>query len=214
MESAALRLPLDPVRNTQATYRVLLDALARPGLVRQLPTPAHGAPGHPWAAAVLLTLLDHETSLHTASGDAPLADFVRQRTAAPEAPPETADFVFATAPTSERKLVATIAVMKRGTLAYPDDSAALVLAVERLEQAAQADARPLALSGPGVAEGHTLTVAALGPEFLAARAVAVKDYPRGIDLFLVDRHGQVAGLPRSTRVGRAEHLEHPEQESN
>jgi alpha-D-ribose 1-methylphosphonate 5-triphosphate synthase subunit PhnH len=57
-----LRPALDPVHDTQAVFRVLLEAIAGPGVWRQVPARAEGAPTNPWLAAVLLTVLDHETS--------------------------------------------------------------------------------------------------------------------------------------------------------
>src|ERR1700760_4116363 len=88
----------DPVHDTQRTFRVLLDALARPGQLHQLPVAVPGAPGNGWLAAALLTLLDHEVSLAAEplgednAADA-LAHFVRQRTNTKPALTVAADFV-------------------------------------------------------------------------------------------------------------------------
>src|SRR4051794_18577117 len=64
--SATIALPGfdDPVREAQATFRAVLDAMARPGQLRQVgerltaPAPLDSA-----TAAVLLTLIDNETPL-------------------------------------------------------------------------------------------------------------------------------------------------------
>ncbi|MDQ3701658.1 MAG: phosphonate C-P lyase system protein PhnH [Chloroflexota bacterium] len=240
---------MDPMRDTQAIFRLALDALARPGRVHQLPVAARDAPGNPWAAALLLTLLDHETSLWVApgAGAAETEEFLRQRTAARQAPVEAADFVLADAgdgkasplaggagagdgesrsPTGAAgvgdgesdRLDGLPGVLCRGTLAYPDGAATLVVAVplidqesinqDLIEQERGAGGLSLILSGPGVpppidgsAEGgRTLWVRGLSAPFFASREEAVRDYPTGVDLFLVDSAGRIAGLPRSTAV--------------
>ena len=60
-----------PVLASQATFRALMDAVARPGTVKPLP-PAAAAPPplSATAAAVALTMLDYETPVWL---DAPLA---------------------------------------------------------------------------------------------------------------------------------------------
>ena len=66
----------------------------------------------------------------------------------------------------------------------------------------------LLCSGPGVPAGERrgLRVGVAGAELVTARAAA-GEYPAGIDLFLVDGAGRVAGLPRSTRLETADAVE-------
>jgi len=186
---------LDPVRETQLTFRVLLDVMARPGTVRQLPVAAEGAPVNPWLAAVLLTLLDHEVGLAVAPFPASetLERYVRQRTAARPAVVEQADFVVASWDSLDPSLPLRL---RQGTLEYPNDSATLVILVPPL--GADTGVR-LGLAGPGVPAGFETRIAGLAPAFLAARDDAA-EYPCGIDMILVDPSGQVATLPRSTAI--------------
>lgn len=203
-------------QDSQAIFRLALDALARPGRVHQLSVGAGDAPGNPWAAALLLTLLDHETSLWVAPGAAAAETerYLRQRTAARPAPVEAADFVLADAGDGQsERLDGLPGMLRRGTLAYPDGAATLVVAVPLIEQGALEQERGagglrLTLCGPGVppadeglAEGgRTLWVRGLSAPFFESRDEAVRDYPTGVDLFLVDNAGRIAGLPRSTAV--------------
>ena len=117
--------------------------------------PAGGRPrraGQPWLASVLVTLLDHEASLPSSRSTArdALEQFVRQRMAVTPAAVEHADFVVAS---SERLDPSLPLRLRQGTLAYPNDSATLLLLVPTLDQAADsnsASASRLALAGPGV----------------------------------------------------------------
>jgi alpha-D-ribose 1-methylphosphonate 5-triphosphate synthase subunit PhnH len=195
-----LALSLEPVRDTQVTFRVLLDAMARPGTVKQLPAAARDAPVNPWLAAVLVTLLDHEVSLAVEpfdGGDA-LERFVRQRTAAAMAAAEDADFVVAA---SDRLDPSLPLKLRQGTLAYPNDSATLLVLVPTLDQAAgSTDAGLLLdLAGPGVPADHRVRIGGLDPALFEARD-EVAEYPCGIDLILVDPSGRVCTLPRTTAL--------------
>lgn len=186
---------LDPVRETQLTFRVLLDTMARPGAIRQLPVAAEGAPVNPWLVATLLTILDHEVGLavDTFPGAASIERYVRQRTAARPATLEQADFVV----TSWETLDASLPLrLRQGTLEYPNDSATLLILVPPL--GSEAGLR-LDLAGPGVPTGHAAWIGGLPAALFAVRD-AVAEYPCGIDLLLIDPSGQIVALPRSTAI--------------
>lgn len=196
---------VDPrIIGTQQTFRVALAALTTPGRIMRLTW----EPGFPdrvagpdrWPAALLLALADHEVSVAVALGDRSdaFAAEVRRWTRAASAAPEAADMVVADAATMDADLPARL---RRGSLHYPDDSALLILQVERLSEPDGAgDAVALSLEGPGIDGTVTLGVAGLRDSVLAARDVAVAQYPTGIDLLLVDREGRIAGIPRTTVI--------------
>src|SRR5687767_2335776 len=91
----------DPVFGAQATFRVLLDAMARPGTIRRLPA---ADPTSPLAAArplmaLLQTLLDHEVGFAVVSAsehDAErLTAHLFETTGGRAVPVEEADYVVA-----------------------------------------------------------------------------------------------------------------------
>lgn len=190
----------EPVHDTQRTFRVLLEAMARPGTVMQLPVAADGAPVSPWLAAVLVTLVDQDVSLAVTAfdGSDALERFVRQRTAVGSAALDRAEFVVATATDLDPQLPWQLC---HGTLEYPNDGATLLLLTSSLAQtsAGGGEVSELSLSGPGVPPGHRLCLAGLPAALFAARTEAA-EYPCGIDLILVDPTGRVAALPRSTVI--------------
>lgn len=188
-----VRPALDPVHDTQAVFRVVLEALSQPAVWRQLPISAAGAPANPWIAAVLLTLLDHETSF-AALVDAATEEFVRARTNARRSSPTEADFVLGA---SASLTARTVLDLRRGTLEYPDDSTTLVVDTTEPDNGAR-----LTLRGPGI-PGTREAHIGLGDEIVAALREANSNYPCGVDVLVVDATGRLLGLPRTTGFGEA-----------
>lgn len=185
-----LRAAIDPVHDTQTTFRVVLEALSQPGIQRRLPVAAADAPGNAWVAAVLLTLLDHEVSF-AAITDSATEAFVRARTSARHAPLADADFVLADRHTLTPDV---IRALKRGSLAYPDESATVIVDVGDTAHSAYR------LIGPGV-QDEMRGELALNAECVAALAEVTANYPCGIDVLHIDSQGRVTGLPRTTHFG-------------
>jgi alpha-D-ribose 1-methylphosphonate 5-triphosphate synthase subunit PhnH len=185
----------DPALASQAVFRIVMEALARPGLARPL---ASGLAAPPpltaTAAALALTLLDYETPFWLDQGLAAapeVATWIKFHTGAPlTADSAVAAFGFVSDPAAMRAFDA----FSSGSIEYPDRSTTLVLQVASFDQRAQ-----LALSGPGIAGTRNFSAAPLPPDFrprlIANRAL----FPRGIDLILASPDA-VAALPRSIRV--------------
>jgi alpha-D-ribose 1-methylphosphonate 5-triphosphate synthase subunit PhnH len=87
-----------------------------------------------------------------------------------------------------------IRALKRGSLAYPDDSATLIVDVH---EGADDTYR---LTGPGIQHEMQCGLA-FNEEIVAALADANAHYPCGIDVLLVDAEGRITGLPRTTHIG-------------
>src|SRR5262249_42420997 len=114
-----------PVLASQAAFRALMDALARPGTIRPL-TPAAAAPSplSATAASVALTALDYETPVWL---DAPLAQSPQVADCARVTPdPREAAFAFIADPVHAPAFDG----FSLGTPEYPDRSATLVLQVQ------------------------------------------------------------------------------------
>lgn len=203
----------DEVLDSQRVFRALLNALVRPGRVVSLPNAIPSVPPgvHPRLAQVAVTLLDQEVTFAVAAGDETLANWVARRTGAERTGAASAEFLLA----DGSRPVQELAVLPAGTLEFPERGATAVLAVAclsgvaadggKLPAAGGADQPPraglaLEVSGPGVAVTHRLWVWGLAAENLAVFAERNEAYPLGIDLFLVDAAGWVAGLPRTVRV--------------
>jgi alpha-D-ribose 1-methylphosphonate 5-triphosphate synthase subunit PhnH len=187
----------DPVFNSQAVFRAVMWALARPGNVETLIVDlAPPAPLSVEAAAVTLALADYETPLWLDPVLAALPEvgaFLRFHTgAAIVTDPAAARFALIADPAQ----LPDFAVFAPGTPDYPDASATLILQVERFATTG------FQLQGPGI-EGVRYFSAAPLPADLTARWTANRAlFPRGIDLILAGPGG-VAALPRSVAIAEA-----------
>lgn len=173
-----------PVDSARA-FRALLEALARPGTVRQVGGATPPAPLSVAAGVVLLVLCDGTTPLHLAGGaNTPaLRDWVAFHIGAPLV--EAEDAAFALGRWDDLQPVGRFRI---GQPDYPDRSATLIVEVDRL---LPEGAR---LTGPGIAGTAALNLP--GTEtFRANRAL----FPLGFDTILT-AGDRIAGLPRSTRV--------------
>lgn len=192
----------DPIFDSQATFRLTLEAMARPGTTVRLPAgdPRCPEPACGPLAAVLLTLLDHEVTFAVvpAAGDGVLAHglvrYLATATGSRAVPAEEADFVIALGALPP----GLPASLRQGTPAFPDEGATLLMLVPSL--VAAGDGALVELTGPGIPGRATTRLSGLTAADLAALALVNAEPPLGIDLLLIDDEGNLLCLPRSTRV--------------
>src|SRR5262245_37424251 len=186
-----------PVLASQATFRAMMDAFARPGTVQPLSRGvAAPSPMSAGAAAVALAMLDYETPVWL---DAALAqgveaaDWIRLQTGARvTAEPAEAAFAFFADPAH----APAFDVFALGTPEFPDRSATLVLQVEDF-----GSWDGLVLAGPGIADARNFSARPLPGDFQARIAANRALFPRGVDVVLVSP-AAVAALPRSVAAQR------------
>ena len=190
---------VDPVHDTQAVFRTLLDALSRPGTVGVVENvlPASQASGthrsraELAALAALLTLCDYSTPVWLAQPDGALASALRFHTGAPLVDePQRAAFAYL----HDAHALPALEAFAIGEPDAPEHAATLLIRVEALQGGA-----PLTLRGPGIE--HTQSIAPVGlPErFWRERAELAPLFPCGIDCYFVCGD-DVLGLPRTTQV--------------
>jgi alpha-D-ribose 1-methylphosphonate 5-triphosphate synthase subunit PhnH len=185
----------DPPLASQAVFRTVMEAMARPALPRPLsvklspPPPLSVA-----AAAVALTLIDYETPFWldpVLTADGAVAAWLSFHTGAPlAANAAAASFVFIGDPGAMPPFDA----FAPGSPEYPDRAATLVLQVENFS-----DGEPLTFTGPGIPGSRRLAAAPLPADFRARLLANRAMFPRGVDLVLVSG-ATVAALPRSIRL--------------
>ena len=194
----------DDVFDSQATFRVLLDSVSRPGTIGLIPSIPYKAPPRgfcPPALSILKTLCDHRVSfsLGEAQATPEWIRYLEVNLAAPYRRLERADYVLFDGSAYD----AGFARVHRGSLEYPESSAIALLCVTRLSlgpDESEGPACELVFAGPGVKDSVRLSVAGLDPAYAVERKTVNNLYPLGIDLFLIDPDGRVAGVPRTSRV--------------
>ena len=123
----------DPVFDAQSVFRAVMDAMARPGDIRRVGAlAAPPAPLSAMAAAVALTLCDHDTPLWldpALAGSSAVRSWLAFHTGAPliEERGEAA-FALVADPTG----LGSLAEFAQGSQEYPDRSTTLILQVDAL----------------------------------------------------------------------------------
>jgi len=178
----------DPVAGAQVCFRSVLDAMARPGSVHQVggvdPPPPLGNAG----AAVLLTLVDHETRFWLDPAANVAQAWVAFHTGACAEPAiDRAMFALALS-------LPDLGALATGTDEMPESSATVILQVASLSAGAC-----FQLSGPGLREPAILAVDGLPADFATIWGHNHALFPRGIDLILC-AGDRLAALPRSLTV--------------
>ncbi|SDW97369.1 alpha-D-ribose 1-methylphosphonate 5-triphosphate synthase subunit PhnH [Ruegeria halocynthiae] len=175
----------DPAVQSAHAFRSVMEAMARPGTLREISGAEPPAPMSRAAGAVLLTLCDSDTPIYLAGAvDCPaVRNWLSFHTGAPLVGP--AECMFAVGSWSD---LGPLSIYPIGTSEYPDRSATLVV------ECPQLTASGAILTGPGIKETAALSL----PE-LAAFQDNRTLYPLGLD-FIFTSGVRVAAVPRTTEV--------------
>jgi alpha-D-ribose 1-methylphosphonate 5-triphosphate synthase subunit PhnH len=174
----------------QATFRVLLNAMARPGSIDTVPLHENGSE-HAAALSVIESLVDHEVTFGVLPERAPLIDAVLRQTGSRLAAAEEADYLLC----EGDSLIQALDLAKEGSLEYPDKGATLICRVSRI-----ATGGILALAGPGIRDVTYLTIDGLEDEAVERFRECNSQPPVGTDIVFVAPEGRVACINRYTRL--------------
>ena len=200
----------------QAVFRALLDAMARPGEIVELPA----APAQVAAEAQRMgldantlmlvdVLLDAATSFAVAAEDNACERAVALRTHCPSVSLEQAAYVVLPQACQDERAAEAVAALTAGSLVSPHLGATALVECNALlgldkhgnRTGSVAGGRKLTdwtLAGPGIAT--TSNIACDRADVLDARCERGDEFPCGIDLVLVDGAGNVCCVPRSTKL--------------
>lgn len=185
----------DKVLSAQSTFRLVMDAMARPGSVVRI-VAAAGAPAVMMrgTAAIGLTLFDHDTPIWLDAAMAATSEVTKWLKFHTGAPVIADSAVCSFALIGDPRALPALEHFAFGSNEYPDRSTTLILQVESLTQG-----QGLGLRGPGI-DGITILEATIQPPDLFERlAINAPLFPRGIDVVLVADDAVVA-IPRTTRL--------------
>ena len=183
-----------PVKDSQANFRVILAAMARPGTNMSLPRPLHVSPQFAGAAiGIAFTLLDRDTSywLPAMNLDVQLERYIAFHTGAVRTQNvKEADFLLCPDVQSMPDLFAA----KCGNPEYPDRSATFVIEAGPFDEG-----WPVELEGPGIETNARFSALGLSEAFWRGAQTNHERFPLGVD-FLFTSGDQVSALPRSTAI--------------
>jgi alpha-D-ribose 1-methylphosphonate 5-triphosphate synthase subunit PhnH len=178
---------------SQAAFRAVMEAFARPGDIRSLDAITAPESLAPATAALVQALADYETPvwLDGMFAAAPaVAEWIRFQTGAPVVK-EARDAAFALI--ADPLALPGVDSFALGTEDYPDRSTTVIVQVALFKGPA------FTLKGPGIKDRRSLAATPLPVDFPERLRANRELFPRGIDLVLV-AGTQVAALPRSVRV--------------
>ncbi|RKT21194.1 alpha-D-ribose 1-methylphosphonate 5-triphosphate synthase subunit PhnH [Paraburkholderia sp. RAU2J] len=179
----------DPVHDTQAVFRTLLDALSRPGTIGEVGNVLPDVRTARAAFAALLALCDYATPVWLAQPDTALGSALRFHTGAPLVDePGAAAFAYV----HDASALPPIESFTLGTAESPEQAVTLLIRVEALTGGV-----PVVLSGPGILDTETISPVGLPEHFWRERAALAPLFPCGVDCYLVSG-ARLIGLPRTT----------------
>lgn len=190
----------------QHAFRQVMNAFARPGTVGSIEGYARlgSAPVLPSCFETALRLfVDQAVTFCVVGADARAqAEWVTLQTHAHAAHAAEADFLLVPdAADAEARREALVAA-KAGTLVEPERGATVIVACSAVSAVDVPGLARVEVKGPGV-DGQTAFYVDR-TDWARARAARGDEYPCGIEILLVDEDGNVAAIPRSTRVSLAE----------
>ncbi len=184
-----------PSLQAQSVFRLVLDAMARPGRIKTLGADAPTAPASldDAAFALALTLLDFETPvwLDQKLEKPDIAESLRFHCGCPIVE-RTGAAAFALI--GDASALPPFSAFDHGTPDYPDRAATLVIQAEGL-----AEGEGWTLTGPGIDGETRLLVLGLPGDFAERWADNAEAYPNGIDMIFTFGR-QLVCLPRTTAL--------------
>ncbi len=179
--------------DSQAVFRRVLDAMANPGKIMEMPitlSPPEGM--DPAPGAILMTLLDFETPLwsnldHDSAG----IQWLGFHTGAPlTRVKKNAAFALCT----DYDLLDDPGSFSPGTIESPQESTTLIVQTRGIDEG-----RSLRLTGPGIQTHTHLKLTGVSNRFFQQRAKIFNNYPLGVDMLFVCDTIFVA-IPRTTNL--------------
>lgn len=194
---------IDFIHDIAGAYRELIYACSYPGEKVSVEKFCMGntieTPMRTTTLLFALSLLDVEVTFAVVGEKKnQVAKFLKNLTYAKEVSYQDADFIFILKEAKEEEKIQAIQEAKIGTLTDPHCSATVLCEVESIEQG-----EVFLASGSGILEETVIEI-----EFFRGwdrqRQIKNKEFPLGIDFYLLDSKYQLIALPRTTKLKRRE----------
>ncbi len=189
----------DEVFDAQLHFRIILDAMAKPGIIKTIDgvkiNPPQGI--HHASSLIGFALLNADTCFSSVQlNQKEIAEYLLLNTGAPFVTEASADFIFMDG-MQPAELIASI---KFGTLEYPENSATIIIDVEEISDSMNEGSLSLILSGPGIENQHRVFIKGMGEQIISFRSEVNAEYPLGIDMILTDLNNRMICIPRTSKI--------------
>ncbi|MFM9837809.1 MAG: phosphonate C-P lyase system protein PhnH [Cyclobacteriaceae bacterium] len=186
----------DEVFDAQEQFRIIMDAMARPGKIHRLPQldilPPEGL--NKVSALVGFGLLNADVSFACSDfNENEIESYLSVNTGAYPSSIELADYVFFTG----NEDASVLQKVKMGTLSYPEQSATLILSITSISEMETEGVLKIILKGPGIENTNTVFVTGVNDKLLNEIKIINQEFPLGVDLILTDIDNQLICIPRS-----------------
>lgn len=191
-------LHYDTIFDAQRHFRVLLDAMSRPGKISKLnDTDIHPPIGLNKASALIgFALLNADVKFWVDPALNEIIEYIKLNTASDWAVSSEADFIFG----SKTNDLTAVFEAKTGSLLYPEAAATVIFQIHLLGENKFPESMDISLKGPGVKEKNTFFASGLSEQLLEMVQLKNIEFPLGIDLILVDHYNQFVCIPRSNTI--------------
>ncbi len=190
----------DPTHDAQLHFRVIMDAMARPGKINQFSHNTIHPPEKLNTASALIgfALLNRDVGFHCKELSEEVETYLRINTDAPLVALNDADFIFLEGNSS--RVADSLQHVKTGNIKYPEQSATLIIQVAELSSTEIGESPVLILRGPGIASEQFVHVSHLHSSIVEILKILNDAYPLGVDVFITDSQGKFIGIPRTTQM--------------
>lgn len=192
----------DKIYDSQKIFISLMRTMSFPGLLYQLPSIQLNYPDKKmhYLLSVILTLCDLETSYMVITDQAQelidLNNYINLNTSCNEKDLKSSDFIIVL----KTGLFEQFLHINHGTLAEPNKSATLFYLVENLSNEVMGNGQSIILQGPGIKEEQLVFFDATPQQEIEYWKESRKNYPLGVDIYLIDKNGLICGIPRSVKI--------------
>lgn len=185
--------------DAQEHFRVIMNATARPGSIHSLkeieiypPAPLNKA-----AAYVALALMNKDVACNVQlTNTQEIETYLLLNTGVNFSEVEKANFIIC----NQNVSVEVIENANEGDPIYPEQSAFIVLQVEEISNAKLNNSIELVLEGPGIEKTQNLYITGAKKQVLDTIWEKNSEYPLGVELILCAANGQIASIPRSSKI--------------
>ncbi|MEG1001879.1 phosphonate C-P lyase system protein PhnH [Clostridium sp.] len=188
----------DIVHQTQRGYRKLLNSMSRPGEIENLSCECEDMESYvtcfKGTQLLMLMLLDGEVSFNIQSTNTEKdKNIIKELTGSKVEEFSKSDFIFISEENIEM-LNEIICNCKNGSLINPHKSALILFEVPNI-----LDGYNVVLKGPGIKDYKEIRLPKYD-KFKTAREDKNIEFPRGIDIVILDKENRIMCIPRTTNI--------------